>query len=365
MKILNFSVEDFRNISKLRFIPHEGVNIIYGQNAQGKTNLLEAIWLFTGNRSFRTYRDAEMIKFGSARASLKMDFFSEEREQNADITITPEKKSAKLNEIPLKSVSYLTGALRESVFSPIHLSLAKNGPSERRNFIDFSLSQIRPKYAGILSDFKRNITQRNALLKELYNDEKNIDSLDIWDNNLAVLAGKIIRQRIKYIEKLEELAKPIYQGITKGRENISLRYDNSANLEGDDPEQLAEQYILELSKNRHEDIKKGVTSLGPHRDDLIIETDGLNIRSFGSQGQQRSAVLALKLAEASLLYNMTGEKPIILLDDVMSELDLERQDYILNHIFEWQVFITCCERDALKKLAVGAAFEIKNGELIN
>lgn len=352
MKILCLTYEDYRNLISGEIEPDEGINVIYGKNAQGKTNLLEAMWLFTGGRSFRGSRDADLVARERERARLTLSFFSEEREQTAEIRVENGKRGAALNGVPKRSAAELVGVFCAVIFSPEHLSLVRDGPVYRRNFMDSALCQLRPGYAALLSRYQHTLVQRNALLKDIPRHSELIDTLSIWDEKLVRYGTEVVRIRMEYLDRILNPVREIYSGICENREQIGLKYQKSA-------ENLSEA-LLEC---RRADIASGHTGAGPHRDDLQIEIDGLSARAFGSQGQKRSAVLALKLAEAEVLFRQTGERPVIFLDDVMSELDSGRQDYLLNHLENCQVFITCCEPDAVKRLKTGARFEMDAGVL--
>ncbi len=352
MNILRLNFSGYRNLQPGEIIPESAVNVICGKNAQGKTNLLEAMWLFTGGRSFRGSRDADLIALGGQKADLKLCFFSEEREQTAQIRVENGRRSAVLNEIPKKSAAELIGKFCAVLFSPEHLSLVREGPSFRRNFIDSALCQIKPGYAVLLSHYHHTLIQRNTLLKDIPHHAELLDTLEIWDEKLTAYGEEIVRSRLQYIEQISGPAKKIYAGISENRENIELLYRKST-----------EDISAALREARRSDIYSGHTSYGPHRDDLEIQIDAQSARAFGSQGQKRSVVLALKLAEAEVLRKKTGEKPVIFLDDVMSELDSGRQDYLLNHLVDCQVFITCCEADTVKRLNMGALFEMSGGVL--
>lgn len=353
MIIQHLEVKNYRNLQYGMIIPQNGINIIYGKNAQGKTNLLEAVWLFTGGRSFRGAKDADLILHGENRAEINLDFFSGEREQTAQIFIENGRRNAVLNGVAQKSASGLIGKFFSVVFSPEHIALVREGPSLRRDFMDAALCQIRPGYAALLSRYNHTLVQRNTLLKDIPRHAELMDTLEIWDEKLAAYGETVVRGRMEYIENIREPVKEIYAGISNHEEAIDLNYQKSA----DDLKQA-------LKAARREDVAAGHTSVGPHRDDIDITIDRQSARAFGSQGQKRSAVLALKLAEAELLFRLTGERPVILLDDVMSELDSGRQDYLLNHLNSCQVFITCCEPGAVKQLREGALFEMDGGTLI-
>lgn len=362
MKINLIDIENFRNIEKLD-LSFENVNIIYGENAQGKTNLIEAIYLFTGSKSFRGVRDKELVKFDCEYSRLKINFESSERNQNAEILIKG-RRQAELNGIKKKSVSALGEELKAVIFSPVHLSMVKDGPFERRKFIDGALCQIKSGYRNVLKEYNRCLAQRNMLLKDIAQNSALQDMLYIWDKNLAASGAKIIYQRKKYIEAVLPYAEEIFSGLSKGREKIDLHLKGCFEYEGLSCNEIEKKLIFAFENSRSNDLINKITMTGPHRDDLDILINGSSARSFGSQGQQRSCVLALKLAEASLLNEITSEKPLALLDDVMSELDESRQDYILNHIKDWQVFITCCDVNTILRLKKGKTFHIKNGGLI-
>ncbi len=359
MKINSIDIEKFRNIEKLE-LEFSDVNIIYGENAQGKTNLIEAIYLFTGAKSFRGVRDRELVKFGEEYSKLSIDFENKKRAQNASIIIKG-RRNAELNGIKKKSAASLGEELKAVIFSPVHLSMIKDGPIERRRFIDSALCQLKAGYRNVLKEYNRCLAQRNMLLKDMAKNENLSDMLYIWDKNLAVSGAKIIYQRRKYIESLLPFAKEVFSGLSSGKEDIELKLSGEFDYDNLSVNEIEKQLIFLFERNRGNDIINKITTVGPHRDDMRILINGKSARSFGSQGQQRSCVLALKLAEASLLREMTEDEPIALLDDVMSELDERRQDYILNHIKDWQVFITCCDANTVLRLKKGKTFHIENG----
>lgn len=362
MKINSIEIEKFRNIESLS-LDFDDVNIIYGENAQGKTNLIEAIYLFTGAKSFRGVKDKELVKFGEKYSRLKIEFSNNSREQNAELLIQ-NRRSATLNGVKKKSATSLGDELKAVIFSPVHLSMVKDGPLERRRFIDNALCQLKSNYRNVLKEYNRALAQRNMLLKDISKNNSLYDMLYIWDKNLAVSGAKIIFQRMKYIEALLPYAKDVFDGLSSGKEEINLVMKGAFDYDGLTLDEIQKKLMFALDNNRGNDILNRNTNIGPHRDDMEILINGKSARSFGSQGQQRSCVLALKLAEASLLREMTQDEPLALLDDVMSELDISRQDYILNHIKDWQVFITCCDANTVLRLKQGKTFHISNGGLI-
>ena len=363
MNITRLQVAGFRNLEPGEIVPSNGINIIYGKNAQGKTNLLEAMWLFTGGKSFRGAKDSELVRFSEERAQLNLEFFSEERAQKAEIVIQNGKRRAVLNGIEKNSASSLVGRFCAVIFSPDHLSLIKEGPSNRRNFIDTALCQSKPSYVGLLHQYQRTLQQRNALLKDIPRHSELLDTLEIWDDKLSRYGGEIMRQRYQYILRLEEPAKEIYSGISQNQEVFGAKYQCGVSVAMNSPESFEKSLLDQLKNFRKEDIFFGFTTAGPHRDDMEVTINGVSARNFASQGQQRSIVLALKLAEAELLSQKIGENPVVFLDDVMSELDAERQDYLMNHLYQKQVFITCCEPESVKRLNEGAKFRMQNGVL--
>ncbi len=361
MNITGLNIENFRNIENMNIEPCDTVNVIFGENAQGKTNLLESIWLFTGCKSFRGAKDSELVRFDSDKAKLKLTFFSEQREQYMDVDIDSKRKISK-NGIAYPSCSKAIGDVRCVVFSPVHLNIIKQGPAERRKFIDIAISQLRPNYAKYLLEYNRALKHRNILLKDAAYHSEVYDMLEIWDDRIAHYASKIAGYRLSYLEKLKREVTDIYDGISSEKEKIEIEYvQNGANVNFTSKE----EYITLLKNHRKDDIDLKSTSVGVHRDDIDIKINGISARKYGSQGQQRSAALALKLGEASVIKEVTGEQPVALLDDVMSELDISRQDYILNHIKDWQVFITCCDPNTIKNLKQGKGFEIDKGNIIS
>ena len=364
MKVERLDFENFRNLENSSIIPDENVNVIYGENANGKTNLLEALWLFCGGHSFRGSKENEMVAFGSDHFRLKMDFYSGEREQNSEIFVDKNKRSIRLNGVDKSSSSYLTEVFCCVVFSPEHLSLIKQGPNLRRRFLDAAICQHRIRYASLLSDYNRIINQRNALLKDIYRHPELKETLAIWDDSLTIAGAQILKERFDYLKALREPAAKYHAGISGESEELDIIYRCTAKAdEADSISILRDKLSRAFRESSNDDCRTGVTSVGPHRDDLDIMINGISARRFGSQGQQRSAVLSMKLSEAELLYKKHEERPVILLDDVLSELDNKRQDFLLNKIGGYQVFVTCCEESSKEQLKAGKVFYIKNGEI--
>ncbi len=360
MIIKYHSAEKFRNLDKIEFFPHDEMNVIYGENGQGKTNIIESIWLLTGFYSFRARKNAQLIMQGEEEAKIKNTFYSQQREQNAVMKIN-RRKELELNGVKEESPRVMMGKYYAVVFSPATLGIVQDGPGERRKLMDIALSLIKPNYAVIMSRYLRVLDQRNALLKKMGERSFEYDYMSPWDAELANLGAKIIKYRLDYIDELSEISSEIYKGISSGREEFSFYYDFSK--ENISEEQIKEKLIADIEKSREADLKRLYTNAGPHTHDLILNLNGRDARTFGSQGQQRSCALALKLGEASVIEKITGESPIVLLDDVMSELDEGRQNFILNYLNNWQVFITCCDPSQLLRSKKGKLFEVVEGEI--
>ena len=354
MKVLKLTCKNFRNIEQTSLEPCEEMNVICGENAQGKTNILESIWLFTGAKSFRGSKDSEFIKLGCEKSFCELQFFAEGVEKEATIEIS-DKRHASLNQTKLKSASLLAGNFNAIIFSPLDLKLVAEGPSVRRKFLDTALCQLYPAYIGILKNYTRAVAQRNKIIKDYKYDSTLGVMLDVFENEIAENGKKLINLRKRYITVINEFLPNIYSGLSGGKESLETSYICSC--EG---EKLQET----LFNQRKEDMFSGITSVGPHRDDIEFKINGILARSYGSQGQKRSVALSLKLAEAEVLKKKTGECPIFLLDDVMSELDPSRQDFILNHIKGMQTFLTCCDPSNIKNLKAGKIFNVKEGRVI-
>ncbi len=359
MIVKNLYSSGFRNFNEIEFLPSENMNVIYGDNAQGKTNLLEAIWLFCGAKSFRGAKDSELLGFNLKKAVNSCDFIFGETEKNAKIIIE-EKRKAELNGKMLSSASKLAGNFYAIVFSPIDLNLVNDGPKVRRRFLDTAIGQIYPLYNEKIKNYIKAVTQRNTILRDLKFHGDIEFLLDDFEKSLAILIKDVVKYRYRYVEILKEILPEIYGGLSSEREFLNIEYSSEI-LKDTEIDEISEI----LKKSRKEDILTGNTSVGPHRDDLSLILNGSEVKSFGSQGQRRSVCLALKLSEAKVLKRITGEYPIALLDDVMSELDKSRQDFILNHIKDWQVFITCCDPSNIKGLQNGKIFEMKGGNFCN
>lgn len=337
MYIKNINLTNFRNYKnqKIEFSP--GTNIIYGLNGQGKTNVIEAIYYFQSGKSFRCTKDNEVIKFGCEWARLEGEFHKDYSEGNAMIFIS-DKKSVRLNGIQIDRLSELVGEYSMVIFTPDYLNLIKDGPGIRRNFLDSFISQIKPVYFKNLINYYKILKQRNNILKT--RNKSMLQTIDIWDEKLASSGVIISKMRSSAIDKINETVnlKNFENDIT---EKIKLNYCPS--IKGDFTSE--ENFYNILSSTRERDIEKGITLTGPHRDDFDIFMNDINIRKYGSQGQMRSCVLKLKLSECEIIKEKTGEEPILLLDDILSELDEERRRFFLEKIKDKQIIITCTDRE--------------------
>jgi len=342
VKVIRLTLSDWRNFERVEYLPQPGVNVVWGRNAQGKTNLLEAVYIAGRGFSFRQGRDRDIVKNGQAEGRLSLDFVSGGRAQNISVTFFADgrRKEMLLNGLPVRKTSELSGVFCTVLFSPEHLSLVRDGPEERRKFLDAAISQLRPKYQAALADYARVLSQRNFLLKK-----GGGPTMPVWDERLAALGSYIVMMRGSYCAKLKKPAGTHHLAMSGG-ETLTVEYKWFAEDEAAlyDIKKLKELFILRLNEESARELEAGVSLVGPHRDDLELAIDGAPARIFGSQGQQRSTVLALKLAECEIAEDATGEPPVLLLDDVMSELDAARRSYVRKNIGERQVVITTVSR---------------------
>ncbi len=349
MKIFSLNIRQFRNITEATVTPGEGITLLYGDNGQGKTNILEAVWLFTGEKSFRGAKDIQLVQNKKQRADIALSFEEGGRKQQATI-IVQNRRNAEINGIAQKKISDICGRFRAVIFSPEHLSLVKGGPAVRRRFLDAAICQLYPAAAAELIGFSRALRQRNSLLKAMRAGEnRDFNLLDAFDAALAAEGETVRSRREAYLLSLGDLVRPIYASVSNHREKIELI---SAFGKGN--------FLSVLRKNRKRDIAAGSTCEGPQRDDFDIRINGVSAAGFASQGQQRSVVLAIKMAEAELLKRQYGESPVMLLDDVMSELDDGRRRFLLKSLGKTQTLITGCSREPLPG---GKALKVENGNI--
>ena len=362
MYIKNIKLKDFRNYDTLELDFNSKVNFILGQNAQGKTNLLESIYITSIGRSFRTGRDSEMIGFKKNISRVYEEISKDGIDGSVEIIIDRAgKKFAKLDGVKIKKASELLKNVYIVIFSPEDLKIVKEEPEKRRKFIDRELCQIKPSYYDSISNYKKVLLQRNSYLKE---DNIEPSILDIWDIQLAKYGSRVMNGRNDFIEKLNNISSEIHRNITGGKENLKLKYVPHTEHFNDISKQ--EDYLFDTLKNsRDNDLRQRTTTKGPHKDDLEFYIDGINARNFGSQGQQRTCALSLKLAEISIIEEETGEKPILLLDDVMSELDSFRQKFLVKSLEDVQLFITTTEmqESLLNEFPEKTVFYVNNGTI--
>ncbi|MCL2436494.1 MAG: DNA replication/repair protein RecF [Clostridiales bacterium] len=358
MFIKEIELKNFRNYEEIKLSFHEKINIFIGNNAQGKTNILEGIYISSFGRSFRSGKDNQMIKFGEKFCKAKVTAIRDEEDISVEIVIGEKEKGVKINGAKIQKTAELLENVLVVIFSPEDLKIIKEGPEKRRSFMDRELSQISPSYYVDFSSYRRALMQRNALLKERNAAQSDFD---VWNMGLVEHGTKIIRKRRNFIEKLNRISREIHNSITKEKEFLEVIYDSFVA----DEEDIKAIFLSKLEQNQKKDIFKGNTETGPHRDDLEIRVNGIDIRKYGSQGQQRTAALSLKLAELELIKEETGEEAILLLDDVLSELDSERQSYLINALKDTQLFITATEisEHVKEKLPKGYLFKIRNGKL--
>lgn len=357
MIIKSLELLDYRNYKNLQIDFENGTNILYGNNAQGKTNILESIYVCATTKSHRGSKDKELIRFGQENAHIRMFVEKSGIEHKIDIHLKKNKtKGVAVDGIPIRKSSELMGLVNVVFFSPEDLAIIKNGPADRRHFIDMELCQLNKVYLHDISNYNKVVNQRNNLLKQSCYESSLKDTLDVWDIQLIRYGTKVIREREKFIKKMDELICQIHSRLSGGKENLELRYEPNV-CEGD--------FEKQLLLHRENDLRIKSTTVGPHRDDLGFYIDGINVRKFGSQGQQRTAALSLKLAEIDLVKLFIKDTPILLLDDVLSELDSFRQNYLLESIRQIQTVITCTGLDEFisNRFNIDKIFKVKNGSI--
>lgn len=348
MHVKNVTLKNYRNYDSAQLICHPKLNIIIGNNGQGKTNLVEAIYFSGLGRSFRTTKDQELIKMNQEFSYARIEF----GRQYTDLTIEYRlhkklKKEMKINGVALVKLSELFGEVNIVVFSPEDLRLIKEGPTERRRFIDRELSHISKKYVKDIISYNRILGQRNNLLKKIKEQPQFKETLSVWDEQLCEVGTKIILARIDFIRKLSVISKELHKSITDCKEELTLKYLSNVKINDENYDKIEEEFKSKLNEKTFLDIQRGFTSVGPHRDDLSFYINDIETRVYGSQGQQRTAALSLKLSEIELIKNEVGEYPILILDDVLSELDIHRQKDLVKAIENVQTFITTTDIDEI------------------
>lgn len=371
MFVTKLEVKGFKNLKNISINTHKKLNIFCGKNAQGKTNLVEAIWLCSGVKSFRNTKDRSMIDINGDVMNITLHFQNKEREQVIEYKMARpniKEKITSINGIKLSSPSKLFGNLNCVVFTPEDLELSKGSPENRRKFLDLSVSQIKISYNKVISKYETLLEQRNTLLKNISQGKAKKEELEIWDVQLASMGAYISLLRYNYAKKLNTFAKKLYSEISEGKESLELKYQSTVFSEMDSFSdyrgEMTEIYLNCLEKNLNDDIRAGFTTKGVHRDDLCGYIDNLAVRDFASQGQHRSLALVMKLSQAYILMEEIDDSPCILLDDVLSELDLSRQKFVISKINDMQVFITCCDKNIpFDKNQHGKMFFISEGRI--
>lgn len=355
MIIKSIELQNFRNYEDLNISFDEGTNIFYGDNAQGKTNILEAAYLSGTTKSHKCSKDKEMIRFGEQEAHIRTVVVKKDKEYQIDMHLKNNRsKGIAINKVPIKKASELFGILNMVFFSPEDLNIIKNGPVERRRFLDSELCQLDKIYLSDLTTYNKILNQRNKLLKDMVYRPDLKDTLSVWDMQLVETGRKIIRRRKRFVDELNEIVHDIHYRISGEKEDLLLQYEPSI-------EDIF--FEDELFRVKERDMRQCMTSVGPHRDDLLFSIGEVDIRKFGSQGQQRTSALSLKLSEIELVKRSIHDTPVLLLDDVLSELDSNRQNYLLNSIHDTQTLITCTGLDEFVKnrFQINKIFKVVQG----
>ena len=367
MRCKRITVSDFRNVESADVCFDEGVNVLLGKNAQGKTNLLEAVFYASVGRSFRGASGAQMIRFGQESAKISLDFEANGRDQNISMRIFKDKqRTVEKNGIRIEKLSELMGSFRAVLFCPEHLSLIKDGPSERRGYMDIAISRIYPTYIHSLQRYNHILKQRNALIKDAVRNREAFDmTVELWSRQLAHEAAVISDMRVRFVKRVEKYIAECFAQMTGELEVPTVVYDGSSGQseeEYTDRAATEKRYFELLSTNYEREIANGATLWGIHKDDIDIRLNGKSARIYASQGQQRSLALAMKLAEGEICREEFGDNPVFLFDDVLSELDDIRRDYIMNKMRDKQVIITTCETDFAESAEGTKRIAVENGE---
>lgn len=357
MIIKSLELENFRNYGALAINFDSRTNILYGDNAQGKTNILEAVYLSATTKSHKGSKDKDIVNFAADESHIRTYVVKDGLEHRVDMHLRKNKsKGIAINGQKIKKAADLLGLLKVVFFSPEDLSIIKNGPSERRRFVDMELCQLDSLYLHDLNNYTKIVNQRNKLLKELYFNPELKDTLFVWDSQLVSYGSKVIERRTAFVEQLNEIIYGIHAKLSGGKEELKIVYE---------PDVCLEDFEKKLESSRERDIKSKQTCIGPHRDDFSFMIKGVDIRKFGSQGQQRTAALSLKLSEIELVKKLSKDTPLLLLDDVLSELDSSRQNYLLNSIGNIQTIITCTglEEFVNNRFEINRVFKVSNGNI--
>jgi DNA replication and repair protein RecF len=355
MYIESLKLNNYRNYDNLSITFDKNTNILYGDNAQGKTNILESIYMASTTKSHRGSKDKEIIKIGEEESHIRLCINKSDVNHKIDMHIRKNKsKGVAIDEIPIKRTIELYGLLNVIFFSPEDLSIIKNGPAERRRFVDMELCQLSRLYYSNLSSYQKVLNQRNNLLKQIIYNKSLIDTLDVWNMQLVEYGKKVIRERNNFISMLNDIIGDIHFNLTSGKEKLEILYDKNVDIDN---------FEKVLNDKLNIDINYTSTQTGPHRDDISFLINGIDCRKYGSQGQQRTVALSLKIAEIKLVKNIIKDNPILLLDDVMSELDSNRRDALIEEIKDIQTIITCTGYDDFikKQVVINNVYNVING----
>ncbi len=363
MKILSLRLENFRNFEDETFEFSDGINILAGHNAQGKTNCIEAIFFCSCLKSYRVIKEEQLIRFGAEHASITLTFEVGGKEEQLQILFRRNHpKEYRYNGLVVERLRDLLGCFQSVIFTPDHLNLIKEGPHKRRAFLDIALCSLDLKYTDRLLSYQKILKNRNALLRQCQTDYTKAEMLDIWDERLAEEGAYIAKRRKEYIDLLSEFAKGYYSEISKGKEKLKLIYLNQLTKDAVPESEYKTLFLHRLQKMRDQDIAMGQTISGIHKDDILILLSGKNMKFFASQGQIRSAVLSMKLAEAECILKQSGHQPVLLLDDILSELDAGRQKFIFKRMEGRQTVLSTCELGKIRKKG-NKVFSIKEGKV--
>lgn len=345
LEINSLSLENFRNYETLDISFDKRINLFQGLNGHGKTNLLEAIYICSIGKSFRTSKDFEMIKNDKEHFSVKVSISNDITESVFFTYNRDKKKAIAVNSLYLRKIGQLMGAMPSVLFCPEDLFILSEGPSLRRRFLDIAISQLSPLYYYNLSQYIKVIGQKNSQLKATESFEKIKEILPIWNQQIAEYGSNIIYERLKFVKVLKNYAKESHTFISSGKELLEIYYEDTINLKGYTEDEIKETFLMSLERVMKREHDRQLSIIGPHRDDLSFKLNNLEVRQYGSQGQKRSLILALKMAELAIIKERTGRQPILLLDDVMSELDKRRQQALMEFIKNTQTFITCANQE--------------------
>lgn len=357
MQLKELAVVDFRNIQNASLIFEKELTVISGDNGQGKTSLLESIFLLTGSKSFRGAKDLELVRHQADFAKVKGTTIEPDRENTIELLIEGGQSGrrgrfAQVNGVDYGRATAIAGKFTAVVFEPNHLSLIKSGPEGRRKFLDAALCQLYPNYISVLRRYNRALVQKNALLRKYYESQDADALLDAFDAELSGSGTEITQKRLQYLQYLSPISEAFYSDLSRGQEKMQIHFS---------PSSEKDELLEKLQQARKRDIHAGFSTVGPHREDFEVIIKEKSARTYGSQGQQRSGVLSLKLAESEVAYKITGEKPVLLLDDVLSELDEGRQSYLLSQMHGIQSFVSCCDASVFQKTS-GQIVHVQEGK---